>query len=78
MKIKILGMGCPSCKLLEQNTKEALRQLGSNAEVEKITEIEDIMSYGIMSTPALVVDEVVLLAGLVPGVAEIKEKLAKL
>ena len=78
MKIKILGIGCPSCQLLEQNTKEALKQLGKKAEVEKVTEIQDIMSYGIMSTPALVVDETVLVAGMVPGVEELKEKLANL
>ena len=78
MKIKILGIGCPSCQLLEQNTKEALKQLGKKAEVEKVTEIQDIMSYGIMSTPALVVDETVLVAGMVPSVEELKEKLANL
>ncbi len=75
MKIKILGTGCPNCQLLEQNTKEALKQLNKDAEVEKVTEIQDIMSYGILSTPALVVDEVVLIAGMVPSVNDIKEKL---
>jgi small redox-active disulfide protein 2 len=78
MKVKILGTGCPNCKLLEQNTREALKQLGKDAEVEKVTEIQDIMSYGIMSTPALVVEGVVLVAGMVPGVDELKEKLINL
>lgn len=77
MKIKILGIGCPSCQLLEQNTREALRQLGEEATVEKITEIQEIMSYGIMSTPALVIDENVLVAGIVPGVSDLKEKITQ-
>ena len=78
MKIKILGTGCPNCLRLEENTREALKQLGKEAAVEKVTEIADIMSYGIMSTPALVVDEVVLLAGMVPSVEELKNRLANL
>lgn len=78
MNIKILGTGCPNCQLLEQNTKEALKQLEMEATVEKITEIQEIMSYGIMSTPALVVDEAVLVAGMVPSVNDIKEKLSNL
>lgn len=75
MNIKILGTGCPNCQLLEMNTKEAIKQMGKEATIEKITEIQDIMSYGIMSTPALVVDEDVLVAGLVPSVADIKIKI---
>ena len=75
MNIKILGTGCPNCQLLEMNTKEAIKQMGKEATIEKITEIQDIMSYGIMSTPALVVDEDVLIAGFVPSVADIKIKI---
>jgi len=56
MKIKILGSGCPNCKKLEKNTREAVNELGIEAEIEKVTEIQEIMSYGVMSTPALVVD----------------------
>lgn len=77
MNIKILGTGCSNCKLLEQNTREALKQLGREAEIEKVTEIQDIMSYGIMSTPALVLDGIVLVVGMVPSVNEIKEKIEK-
>ena len=55
MKIKILGSGCPNCKKLEKNTREAVNELGIEAEIEKVTEIQEIMSYGVMSTPALVV-----------------------
>ncbi len=75
MNIKILGTGCSNCKLLEQNTKDAIEQLGIDATVEKITEIQDIMSYGIMSTPALVADENILVAGMVPSTSEIMEKI---
>lgn len=78
MRIKILGTGCFNCRLLEQNTKEALGRLGWDVEVEKVTEIQKIMSHGIMSVPALVVDETVLVAGRVPGSDEIKEKLMNL
>ncbi|MDD5396446.1 MAG: thioredoxin family protein [Candidatus Moranbacteria bacterium] len=77
MNIKILGTGCPNCQQLEQNTKEALKQLGMEAYVEKVTEIQDIMNYGIMSTPALVIDENVLVAGMVPSVSDLMEKINK-
>lgn len=73
MNIKILGTGCPNCQRLEQNTKQALSELKMEAVVEKVTEIQDIMGYGIMSTPALVVDGAVLVAGMVPDVEQIKE-----
>lgn len=75
MNIKILGPGCPNCQKLEANTKQALEELKMEASVEKISEIQDIMSYGIMSTPALVVDDTVLVAGMVPDVKQIKEAL---
>ena len=75
MNIKIFGPGCPNCQKLEANTKQALEELKLEAKVEKISEIQDIMSYGIMSTPALVVDDAVLVAGMVPDVKQIKEAL---
>lgn len=75
MNIKILGPGCPNCQKLEANTKQALEELKMEAKVEKITEIQDIVSYGIMSTSALVVDDTVLVAGMVPDVKQIKEAL---
>lgn len=77
MDIKILGTGCPNCQLLEQNTKEALKQLNKEATVEKVTEIQEIMSYGIMSTPALVVDGTILVVGMVSNIDELKEKIEK-
>ena len=77
MKIKILGTGCPNCQKLEANTKQALDELKMKAKIEKITEIQDIMSYGVMGTPALVVDEKVEVYGRIPNVEEIKTILSK-
>lgn len=75
MNIKILGTGCPNCQRLEANTKQALSESKMEAEVEKVTEIQDIMSYGVMRLPALVVDEKVEVSGRIPNVEEIKELL---
>lgn len=72
MIIKILGTGCPKCKLLEQVTRDAVAQLWIDAEILKIQNMEDIMQYDIMSTPALVVDEKVMLAWKVPHIDQIK------
>ena len=77
MNIKILGTGCPNCQRLEANTKQALSELKMEATVEKVTEIQDIMSYGVMGTPALVVDEKVEVSGRIPDVSEIKAILSK-
>ena len=77
MNIKILGTGCPNCKKLEKNTKQAVEELKIAASIEKVTEIQEIMSYGVMSTPALVVEGNVLVTGRIPDVSEIKEMLAK-
>lgn len=71
MVIKILGTGCPKCKKLEANVIEAVEKLGANAEIVKVEEIRDIMAYGIMSTPALVIDEKVKIYGKVASVNEI-------
>ena len=77
MTIKILGTGCSNCQKLEANTTQALEELKFEATVEKITEIQDIMSYGVMGTPALVVDEKVEVSGRIPDVEEIKTILSK-
>jgi small redox-active disulfide protein 2 len=77
MNIKILGTGCPNCRRLEANTKQALSELKMEAGVEKVTEIQDIMSYGVMGTPALVVNEKVEVTGRIPDVEEIKTILSK-
>jgi len=76
MIIKMLGSGCPNCIKLETNTKKAVEELGVDAVIEKITDIGLIIGYGVMSTPALVVDEEVMSYGIIPGVPEIKEILA--
>jgi len=69
--IKVLGSGCMNCQKLEKRTKEAVEKLGIDAEVLKVQELADIMAYGIMSTPALVIDEDVKLAGRVPSADDI-------
>jgi small redox-active disulfide protein 2 len=77
MNIKILGTGCPNCKKLEANAKQALEELKIEAEVEKITDIAEIMRYGVMSLPALVVDGEVKLSGRIPDEEELKTLFSK-
>ena len=71
MIIKILGPGCVRCQRLEQLTREVLTELGLTAEFDHVTEMEKIMAYPILSTPALVVDEQVKVAGRIPSKEEI-------
>jgi small redox-active disulfide protein 2 len=73
MKITILGTGCANCKNLEKATINALAELNIEADVEKVEDIQKIISYGIMRTPALVIDEKVIFSGRLPGIAEIKQ-----
>lgn len=73
--IKILGSGCAKCAQLMENAEAAAKALGIEYELEKVTEIKSIMAYGVMVTPALVVDEVVKVAGKVPSVEDIKKLL---
>ena len=68
-----MGSGCKNCKVLEANTIEAVKQMGIVATVEKVEKIEEIMSYGVMSTPALVVDETVKSMGRVLSPEDIKK-----
>ena len=77
MEIKILGPGCPKCRTLEKMTREVVEKHGINATVTKVEDIMEIMKYGVMSTPALVVDEKVLVKGRVPSPDEIKQLLTK-
>ena len=63
MVIKILGGGCPKCKVLYNNVKSACRELDINAEVIKVEDMKDIMSFGVMTTPALVINEEVKATG---------------
>jgi len=77
MEIKVLGTGCPNCITLEKRVQSAVKESGVIANITKIEDIEKIMEYDVMSTPALVIDEKVLVKGRVPSVEEIKELLNK-
>ncbi|CCC57807.1 MULTISPECIES: thioredoxin family protein [Caloramator] len=72
MIIKILGSGCANCKKLEENTKKAVEELGIQAEIQKVEDFKEIMKYGVMRTPALVVDEKVKSFGKVLTAEEVK------
>ncbi|BCR36491.1 thioredoxin family protein [Mariniplasma anaerobium] len=75
MEIKVLGSGCPKCKLLEKNVVDTLKTLGKEAKVEKVTDYAEIAKYNVMSTPALVVDGKVVLTGRVPNPVELAKLL---
>jgi len=73
MIIKVLGSGCSNCKKVVANVEVALTELNLEASVEKVENFKDIMAYGVMSTPALVIDEKVLVSGRIPSVEDIKK-----
>ena len=73
MKIEVLGMGCANCNKLYQNALEAVKQSDKEIQITKVEDIQKIMSYGVMSTPALVVDGVVKVSGKLLKVKEIKD-----
>jgi small redox-active disulfide protein 2 len=75
--IKVLGPGCANCQRLTHLTEQALAELGRTIEVEKVTDYAAIAAYGVMSTPALVVDEQVVMAGRIPGLSSLKGTLAE-
>jgi small redox-active disulfide protein 2 len=75
MVIKVLGSGCANCTRLEDHARQAIERAGLDAEVVKVQGMAEIMAYGIMSTPGLVVDEEVKVAGRVPSVDEIVDLL---
>lgn len=75
-KIQILGTGCPKCKKLAENAEAAARELEIEYQVEKVTEINEIMKFGVMVTPALAIDGQVKLTGKVVGVGTIKGMLS--
>ena len=77
MLIQILGTGCPKCQKLEENARQAASELNLDFHVEKVKDLQQIMTFGVMITPALVVDGIVKVAGKVPGVEELKKLLAK-
>ncbi|MFZ2017037.1 MAG: thioredoxin family protein [Nocardioides sp.] len=76
MMIKVLGPGCKNCAALEKATRQALDDRGLQATVEKVTDYPTIVAYGVMATPALVVDEKVVVSGRVPTAREIGDLLA--
>ncbi|MEE9120407.1 MAG: thioredoxin family protein [Syntrophobacteria bacterium] len=75
MDIKVLGPGCPKCQTLEKNTKEAVEELGLDAKIGHVTDVNEIVDYGVFMTPGLVVDGEVKLAGKVATKNEIKKLL---
>jgi small redox-active disulfide protein 2 len=77
MIIKVLGSGCANCHKLEALAVQAVGELGIDAEIVKVTDYPEIMAYGVMSTPALVVDEKLVLAGRVPSYDEVRTILTR-
>lgn len=77
MEIKVLGTGCTKCKTLEKATLAAVKELGLEATVTKEEDIMNIMAYGVMRTPGLVIDEKVVVSGRIPSAKELKELLTQ-
>ncbi|MBV1759224.1 MAG: TM0996/MTH895 family glutaredoxin-like protein [Dethiosulfatibacter sp.] len=75
MKIKVLGTGCAKCKKMENNVHQAISEMGLDITVEKVEDVMEIMKYGVMGTPALVIDEEVKTAGKVLTAEQIKKYL---
>jgi small redox-active disulfide protein 2 len=74
--IQILGPGCQKCQVLYERVNQAVKEAGLECQIEKVTDIEAIISLGVLSTPGLVIDGTVKLSGRVPTVAQLKEMLA--
>lgn len=77
MEIKVLGTGCPKCKTLEKLTREVVKELGVEANIEKVEDIMKIMEYGVMHTPALIIDGKVIVSGRVPNEKDLKNLLTQ-
>jgi small redox-active disulfide protein 2 len=73
MKIEILGMGCANCNKLENTVRLAIKETGVDAQIDHVKDIKQIMTYGVMTTPALVIDGKVKVAGKLPSLADIKQ-----
>ena len=76
LQIKVLGAGCENCKKVEAVVKTAVARLGVEAEIGKVTEYEDIQSYGVLATPGLVIDEKLVCAARIPSEAEVTSWIA--
>ena len=76
MKVQILGTGCPKCRKLAENAEAAAKALEIDCEIEKVTDLNEIMKFGVMLTPALAIDGQVKVVGKVPSPDEIKQMLA--
>ncbi|MGQ9721772.1 MAG: thioredoxin family protein [Candidatus Jordarchaeum sp.] len=77
MRIEILGTGCPKCKATEKIVKQVVEELGNNAEVVKVEDLQEIVNRGVMMTPAVVIDGEVKIVGHVPSADEVKKLLQK-
>lgn len=77
MDIKVLGTGCSKCKTLEKTTREVVEEKGIDATISKVEDFPEIMKFGVMTTPALVVDGKVVVKGRVPSKSEIEDLLTK-
>ena len=73
MKIEILGMGCATCNKLEDTARLAIKEAGIDAQIEHVKDIKQIMAYGVLTTPALVIDGKVVATGKLPSLADIKQ-----
>jgi small redox-active disulfide protein 2 len=73
MDIKILGMGCARCRMLEQKTRNAAAELDIEADIQKVEDLDKIMAYGIMHTPGLVINGKMIFSGRVPSFEELKQ-----
>jgi small redox-active disulfide protein 2 len=76
VRIEVLGPGCANCERLYRNTERAVKELGLDCRLEKVTDLNVIMGYRILSTPGLVIDGVVQFSGRVPSVEQLKEMLS--
>jgi len=77
MQILVIGPGCSRCKALAQSTEQAVKELGVTAEINKVTDLKQIMALGVMMTPALAVNGTIKVTGKVPSLAELKDILSQ-
>ncbi len=76
LQIKVLGPGCIKCRGLDERTRKAVAELGLDASVEKVEDLRDILNYGVLQTPALVINDQVVMSGILPTYTELKQFLS--